>query len=96
MWGSSGRGSPARKDAYGSWLNSSAAPANAQAYLAALDGYAVTSRPFQTLAAAELNDICGRQAFRLRNGETTVTAALATIMAEGQPVLDEATARVKG
>ena len=96
MWGSSGRGSPARKDAYASWMNSSAAPANAQAYLAALDGYAVTSRPFQTLAAAELNDICGRQAFRLRNGETTVTAALATIMAEGQPVLDEATARVKG
>lgn len=96
VWGRSGRGSPARKDAYQSWMDSESAPDNAQAYLDALDTYAVTSSPFQTLAAAEINDICSRQATLLRNGETNVTDALAAIMSEGQPVLDEATARAKG
>lgn len=96
MWGKSGRGSPARKDAYESWMTSPSAPANAKAYLDALDTYAVTSRPFQTLAAAELNDICSRQATLLRNGEANVADALAAIMTEGQPVLDAATERAKG
>ena len=96
MWGRSGRGSPAREAAYESWMNSASAPDNAQAYLEALNTYAITSSPFQTLAAAELNDICARQATLLRNGEANVTDALAAIMAEGQPVLDEATARAKG
>ena len=57
MWGSTGRGSPARKDAYPSWIESEDAPENAVAYLEALDTYAVTGRPYQTLAAAELIDI---------------------------------------
>lgn len=96
MWGRSGRGSPARKDAYESWMKSASAPANAQAYLTALDSYAVTSSPFQTLAAAEINDICSRQATLLRNGEAQVADALATIMKEGQPVLEAAAARAKG
>lgn len=95
LWGQSGRGSPARKAAYGAWLTSPNAPTNAQAYLDALDTYAVTSSPFQTLAAAAINELCAQQAWRLRTGETTVAVALATIMGEGQPLLDAATARVK-
>ena len=95
LWGQSGRGSPARKAAYGAWLTSPNAPANAQAYLDALDSYAVTSSPFQTLAAAAINELCAQQAWRLRTGETTVPAALAAILSEGQPLLDAATAQVK-
>lgn len=94
MWGSTGRGSPARKDAYPSWINSPDAPANAQAYLDALDTYAVTGRPYQTLAAAELIDIMNRQTDLLKSGEIDVDAAIAAIVEDGTPVLEEATARL--
>ncbi|MCB0129750.1 MAG: hypothetical protein KDD78_02840, partial [Caldilineaceae bacterium] len=94
MWGTTGRGSPARKDAYPSWINSPDAPANAQAYLDALDTYAVTGRPYQTLAAAELIDIMNRQTDLLKSGEIDVDAAIAAIVEDGTPVLEEATARL--
>jgi multiple sugar transport system substrate-binding protein len=69
MWGSTGRGSPARKDAYDSWLNSDPAPENAEAFLEALDTYAKTDRPYQTLAGGEILDILNRQTTLLKNGE---------------------------
>lgn len=95
MWGSSGRGSPARKSAYQSWMDSEAAPEHAQYYLDALDTYAITGRPYQTLAAAEIGDIVARQETLLKNGETDVEAALQAIMAEGTPVLEAAFARLQ-
>lgn len=96
MWGSTGRGSPARKEAYDSWMKSESAPANAKAYLDALSDYAITSRPYETLAAGQLNDITGRYATLLRNGQAKVEEALAGIMKEGAPVVKEAAARAKG
>ena len=60
MWGSSGRGSPARAEAYQSWLDSEPASDSAHYFLHALENYAVTGRPYQTLAAPQLLDITGR------------------------------------
>lgn len=95
MWGNTGRGSPARESGYRAWMESEVAPDNAEFFIDALNEYAVTGSPFQTLAAAEFNDITSRQATLLRSGETDVASALETIMAEGQPVLDEATERLR-
>ncbi|MCB0062495.1 MAG: sugar ABC transporter substrate-binding protein [Caldilineaceae bacterium] len=96
MWGSSGRGSPARKSAYQSWMDSEVVPEHAQYYLDAMDGYAVTGRPYQTLAAAELNDIISRQVTLLKNGETDVESAIAAIVDEGASVLTDAYNRLQG
>ncbi len=96
MWGSTGRGSPARKDAYPSWIESEDAPENAVAYLEALDTYAVTGRPYQTLAAAELIDIVNRQTDLLKSGEVDIDTAIASIMEDGTPVLQAAAERANG
>lgn len=96
MWGSTGRGSPARKDAYESWMNSEPAPEHAEYFLEALDSYAKTDRPYQTLAGGEILDILNRQTTLLKNGETTVDEAINTIIAEGTPVLEAAAARLQG
>src|SRR5690606_5054612 len=66
MWGLTGRGSPARKDAYDSWMNSEVAPEHAENFLQALDEYAVTGSPYKSLAAAEFNDMTGRHETLLR------------------------------
>lgn len=95
MWGSSGRGSPARKAAYQSWMDSENAPEHAQFYLEALENYAVTARPYNTLAAAELNDISNREVALLKSGEKDVEGVIAAIMEEGQPVLTEAWERLQ-
>ena len=95
VWGESGRGSPAREAAYGSWMGSELAPEHAQFYLEALSTYAVTSRPYQTLGAAELNDIVARQVGLLKSGETDPASAIAVITEEGQPVIDEAWERLQ-
>lgn len=96
VWGESGRGSPARKDAYGSWMGSVNAPEHAQYYLEALETYAVTSRPYQTLGAAELNDLVNRTTALIKNGEMGVDEAVDSVLAEGQPILDEAWERLQG
>ena len=96
VWGESGRGSPARKDAYGSWMGSVNAPEGAQYYLEALETYAVTSRPYQTLGAAELNDLVNRTTALIKSGEVGVDEAVDSVLAEGQPILDAAWERLQG
>jgi multiple sugar transport system substrate-binding protein len=83
LWGSTGRGSPARKDAYDSWLQSEIAPEHGQYYLEALENYAKTDPPYATLAAAEILDIVGRETGLIKSGDKTVDEAVATIMEEG-------------
>lgn len=94
MWGNTGRGSPARKDAYDAWMNSEIAPEHAEFFLDALENYAKTDSPFQTLAAAEVLEILGREADLMRNGDTTVDEAVASIIADVQPLLDEAASKL--
>ncbi len=88
LWGASGRGSPARKDAYQSWLDSDVAPDHAQYFLDALETYAKTDSPYKTLKAAELIDVLTRETALIKNGEKSVDDALAAMQADGQAVLD--------
>ena len=92
MWGDTGRGSPARKDAYQSWMDSSIAPDNAIAFLTALDEYAVTDRPYATPAAAEISDIFGREFALMRSADQSVADTVANITADAQAALDAAAA----
>jgi multiple sugar transport system substrate-binding protein len=89
LWGSTGRGSPARKDAYESWMNSEVAPEHAEYFLDALENYAKTDPPYATLAAPEILDICNREGELIRNGDKTVDEAIATIMEEGKAAMDK-------
>jgi multiple sugar transport system substrate-binding protein len=89
MWGDTGRGSPARKDAYDSWMGSSTAPEHAEYFLDALDKYARTGPPYKTLAAAELLDIFTRETQLIRSGDKTVDEAVATMMEDGKTALDK-------
>jgi multiple sugar transport system substrate-binding protein len=96
MWGSSGRGSPARPAAYDSWLNSENAAEHASFYRDALETYAVTGRPYNTLAGGEILDIFNRNTTLVQAGDMTVDEAVAAIITEGTPVLEEAAARLQG
>jgi multiple sugar transport system substrate-binding protein len=96
MWGASGRGSPARKDAYESWMTSEGAPEHASYYLAALENYAVTGRPYQTLAGGEILDIFNRNTDLVQSGDMTVEAAVEAIINDGTPVLEEAAKALAG
>jgi multiple sugar transport system substrate-binding protein len=96
MWGASGRGSPARQAAYESWLTSPGAPANARFYMEALENYAVTGRPYQTLAGGEILDVFNRNTELVQSGDMTVDQAIENILAEGTPVLEEAARRLQG
>lgn len=89
MWGSSGRGSPARQSAYDSWVNSDIAPEHASYYLDALKTYAVTDQPYKTLKAPQLLDIVVRENTLIKNGDKSVADALAAMQSEGQAVLDQ-------
>ena len=93
MWGASGRGSPAREAAYESWMTSEGAPEHAAFYLDALKNYAVTGRPYQTLAGGEILDIFNRNTQLVEAGEMSVEDAVAAIIAEGTPVLEAAAAK---
>lgn len=96
MWGSSGRGSPARAAAYQSWLDSEGAPEHASYYLDALNNYAVTGRPYQTLAGGEILDIFNRNTQLVQTGDMTVDDAVANIIKDGTPVLEAAAAKKAG
>ncbi len=84
----------AREAAYASWMESEDAPANAQAYLDALKSYAITGRPYQTLAAAEYIDISNRETDLLKNGDQDVETTIVNIIEEASPVLQEAFERL--
>lgn len=93
MWGNTGRGSPARESGYRAWMESDVAPPSAEFFIDALNDYAITGHPYQTLAAAEFGSIQGREMGLLRSGETDVESAVAAIVEEGQAVLDDGVAR---
>lgn len=87
MWGSTGRGSPARKEAYDSWLQSGAAPEHGEYFLDALENYAITDPPFATLAAAEIIDIMVRECNLIKIGDKSAEDALAAMMTDGTAAL---------
>jgi len=95
MWGASGRGSPARESAYDSWLKSDGAPEHASYYLDALKNYAVTGHPYITLAGGEILDVFTRNTQLVQSGDMTVEDAVAAIIKDGTPILEDAAAKAK-
>jgi multiple sugar transport system substrate-binding protein len=96
MWGASGRGSPAREAAYQSWIDSEPAPDSAEYYLDALTNYAITGHPYKTLVAWEVRDVFVRNGDLLETGDIGVEEAVANIMTEATPLLEEAAERMMG
>jgi multiple sugar transport system substrate-binding protein len=87
MWGTSGRGSPARKEAYQSWLDSEIAPPQAKYYLDALEQYAVTGHPYKIAAAGEVQNIFGKYTSLVQTGDMSVEEAVQQIMTDVTPIL---------
>ena len=87
--------SPARESAYQSWLNSEGAPEHASYYLDALKNYAVTGHPYITLAGGEILDIFNRNTQLVQTGDMTVPDAVAAIIKDGTPILEDAAAKAK-
>ncbi len=94
MWGSTGRGSPAREEAYDVWMESEPAPEHAEYFLDALDNYATTGSPYQTLAAAEIGDVTGRETALLRSGEKPVEEVVEVLMETVNNLLTEGAERL--
>jgi len=96
MWGTSGRGSPARKSAYQSYLDAEISPEHAKYYLDAMDTYAVTGHPYLTLAGGQILDILNTNAGLVQTGDITIDEFVQKIMSEGTPVLEEAKQKLMG
>jgi multiple sugar transport system substrate-binding protein len=62
----------------------------------ALENYAVTGRPYETLAGGEILDVFNRATELVQSGDMTVDQAIENIIAEGTPVLEEAAKRLQG
>jgi multiple sugar transport system substrate-binding protein len=77
-------------------MNSEDAPEHVAFYLDALQNYAVTGRPYQTLAGGEILDVFDRNTDLIEAGDITVEEGVAAMIAEGTPVLEEAAARLQG
>jgi multiple sugar transport system substrate-binding protein len=89
MWGKSGRGSPARKAAYQSYLDSKTAPKSAKYYLDALDNYAVTGHPYKSVGAPEVLNVYNKYASLIQTGDMTVEDGVKQIVADCAPILSK-------
>jgi multiple sugar transport system substrate-binding protein len=96
MWGSTGRGSPAREAAYQSWMESPVAPKNAQAFLDATKNYELIGHPYKTTAAAELLALVEQHMDLIMSADETVEQAVAAIESAAQPILAKATVAPSG
>jgi len=91
MWGSSGRGSPAREAAYQSYLDSETAPDGAQYYLDALSNYATTGRPYESVTGPQVMDVINQNNTLLHTGEISVDQFIANVMEQAAPIFEQAT-----
>lgn len=89
MWGTSGRGSPAREAAYQSYLDSERAPDGAQYYLDALANYAVTGHPYKSLTGPRVMDVINQNNTLLHTGEITVDQFISNVMEQTAPIFAE-------
>jgi multiple sugar transport system substrate-binding protein len=95
MWGDSGRGSPARSVAYENYIKSPIVPPSAKYFKEAMDTYAVTGHPYQTLASAEVGDIMSKYIGLVSAGEMSVEECVANVVKEANPKLAEAADQLK-
>jgi multiple sugar transport system substrate-binding protein len=89
MWAASGRGSPAREDAYPAYLASPLVPENAQYYLDAMKNYAVTGRPYESVTGPQVLDIITQNRTLLGTGEITVDQFIANVEEQAAVVFEQ-------
>jgi multiple sugar transport system substrate-binding protein len=87
MWGTSGRGSPAREAAYQSFLDSPLAPEHGQYFLDALKDYAVTGRPYESATGPAVMDVVNQNSTLLMTGDITVDQFISNVMEQTAPIL---------
>lgn len=87
MWGESGRGSPARRSAYPSFLSSPIAPKHAKVFEDAENNYAEEGHPYTNLNAAQVLDILNREIGKVLLGTETAQQGVTNIQAQANPVL---------
>jgi multiple sugar transport system substrate-binding protein len=88
MWGSSGRGSPAREAAYQSYLDSETAPDHAEYYLDALANYATTGRPYASVTGPQVMDVVNQNNTLLHTGEITVDQFISNVMEQTASIFE--------
>lgn len=88
MWGSSGRGSPAREAAYQSWIDADISPEHAEYYLDALQNYTINGRPFASTTGPEVMDVINQNQSLLNTGEITIDEFIANVMEQSAPIFD--------
>lgn len=86
MWGSTGRGSPARESAYQSWIDSEFSPEHAEYYLDALANYTVNGRPYASVTGPEVMDVINQNQTLLNTGEITVDQFITNVMEQAAPI----------
>lgn len=87
MWGTTGRGSPARKSAYPSFLASSIAPKHAKYFEDAENTYAAEGHPYTNLNAAQILDILNREVDKVLRGTETAKQAVSNIQQQADPIM---------
>jgi multiple sugar transport system substrate-binding protein len=86
MWGTTGRGSPARQAAYQSWIDSPIAPKHASFYLDATKDYAVNGRPYPSTTGPEVIDVINQNQTLLNSGEITIDKFISNVMEQSAPI----------
>jgi len=86
MWGKTGRGSPSRKSAYQSFLDSSVAPKHAKFFEDAESSYAEVGHPYKNANSSQVLDIFNRELDLVVRGTKSSKDALQTMQQEADPV----------
>lgn len=87
MWGKTGRGSPSRKSAYQSFLDSPVAPKHAKFFEDAESTYAEVGHPYKNANSSQVLDILNREMDLVVRGTKSPKDALQTMQQDADPVL---------
>jgi len=82
-------GSPAREEAYQSYLDSETAPEHAAYYLDALANYATTGRPYESVTGPQVMDVINQNNTLLHTGEITVDQFITNVMEQSAPIFEQ-------
>lgn len=86
MWAASGRGSPARQSAYQAFLDAPIVPEHSQYFLDAMEQYAVTGRPYQSVTGPEVAQVITDNVTLLGTGEISVDQFIANVTEQAAPI----------
>ena len=86
MWAKSGRGSPAREAAYQAFLDAPIVPEHTKYFLDAMNNYAITGRPYQTVTGPEVMTVITDNVTLLSTGEIDVDTFIKNVTEQATPI----------